>query len=367
MLYYVCGKRLQKEGDTMFGFSVFLNQDISEQTFYEMEQMVAAGFGGLFTSLHIPEDDATKYRARILTLGKYAQQLGLEMMVDISGEALTRAGFSFDRPAELLAAGITGLRMDYHISNQQIASLSHNMKVSLNASTLTENDLQELRMYQADFHHLEAWHNYYPRVDTGLATHWFLKKNDWLRANGLTIQAFVPGDAQLRGPLYAGLPTLENHRNQHPLACAIALVHENVDLIYIGDGGLMPQTREQFQAYITDNTLLLHAARGTSAYFDYCLGPHVNRQDAARDVIRSANARFKQVPSIRAEQALPRTRGAITIDNKEYLRYMGEIQLVKVDLPADSRVNVVGVVSEKEWPLLDQLMAGQPFVLTEKK
>jgi hypothetical protein len=29
--------------------------------------------------------------------------------------------------------------------------------------------------------------------------------------------AFVPGDANLRHPLYLGLPTLEAHRSLHPL------------------------------------------------------------------------------------------------------------------------------------------------------
>ena len=57
-------------------------------------------------------------------------------------------------------------------------------------------------------------------------------------------------------------------------------------------------------------------------------------------------------------------RGSITLDNDGYGRYSGEVQLVRSDLPADSRVNVVGQV-EMPWILLaDCVRNGGKFVLT---
>ena len=47
--------------------------------------------------------------------------------------------------------------MDYHIPNQQIADWSHQIKISLNASTITAQDVQELEEAKADFTQLEAW------------------------------------------------------------------------------------------------------------------------------------------------------------------------------------------------------------------
>ena len=84
-------------------------------------------------------------------------------MVDISGQALEKAGFSIDRVEELQELGVTGLRMDYHISNETIAQVSQKMTVSLNASTIRQEDIDELKEYKANFNQLEAWHNYYPR------------------------------------------------------------------------------------------------------------------------------------------------------------------------------------------------------------
>lgn len=85
----------------MFGFSIFLNEELSKETTSYIAEMVQNGFTGIFTSLHIPEDDAAQYRKRLTDLGAIAKKYDLELMVDISGDALKRAGFSFDRSKSL--------------------------------------------------------------------------------------------------------------------------------------------------------------------------------------------------------------------------------------------------------------------------
>lgn len=345
----------------MFGFSVFLNQDLTEQTQEYIKEMTACGFNGIFTSLHIPEDDAACYKKRLIELGKLAKKYQLELMVDISGEALNKAGFAYERPQELQEIGVTGLRMDYHIRNQQIARLSHEMTIALNASTLTETDMQELQQYQADFSQLEAWHNYYPRPETGLDRSWFLAKNEWLKAQGFKIQGFVCGDEALRGPLYAGLPTLEEHRKVTPFPAALAL-QSTVDRVYIGDGGLSEASRNRFADYLQTQTITLNV-ESLDPSSSYVLGEHINRQDEARDVIRSADARFKTIPQVLPIKPQVREVGSVTIDNEKYLRYMGEIQITKRKLPADEKVNVVAQVIPADQPLLPLINAGTKFKL----
>ncbi len=39
-----------------------------------------------------------------------------------------------------------------------------------------------------------------------------------------------------------------------------------------------------------------------------------------------------------------RKKGSVTLDNEQILRYMGEIQIMKRDLPADEKVNRVARV-----------------------
>ncbi|MGX7420059.1 DUF871 domain-containing protein [Carnobacterium gallinarum] len=348
----------------MFGISVFLGEDLNEETEQFICQMNENGFKGIFSSLHIPEDDTSRYRQRLEVLGNLANKLKMELMVDISGEALHKIGLSFDRPAELLATGITGLRMDYAIENQVMAELSQHLKVALNASTITDKDVSELKMHQANFQNMEAWHNYYPRPETGLAKEIVTQKNQWLKELGFRVMAFVPGNQKLRGPLFKGLPTLEKHRNGHPLAAAIELVREcAVEDIYLGDPQIDARTMKQFKDYLTEETILLHAEPvQESSYFSLILGTHENRFDPARDAVRSADARFREPTEIIPAGALPRTKGSITIDNQKYGRYMGEIQLPLVDLPRDEKVNVVGQVIAEDLPLINSCsQAGQKF------
>lgn len=160
----------------MFGFSIFMNDSLSEEKKQYIRQMASNGFVGIFTSMHIPEDDVSAYQKRLIELGSEAKKNKLELMVDISGKALERAGFSLEDLTPLKAIGVTGLRMDYHISNQQIADWSHQLKISLNASTITPKDIDELKEAEADFSQIEAWHNYYPRPETGLDKEWYQKK-----------------------------------------------------------------------------------------------------------------------------------------------------------------------------------------------
>lgn len=351
----------------MFGFSIFMNEDLSTEDIHYIKRMKQAGFKGIFTSMHIPEDDAQAYKMRLEKLGACAKANQLELMVDISGEALERAGYSFEHLEELTQHGVTGLRMDYHIDNEQISKASHKMKISLNASTLVEDEVEELRRLGANFSNLEAWHNYYPRPETGLATPYFLEQNQWLEKYGFKRVAFVAGDAKKRLPLRLGLPTLEKHRDMHPLAAALDLFKYETDEVYIGDGDLAATTIEQFENYMQWDKIVLHVENNNSAYYDSVLGEHDNRNDQSPNLIRSANARFKKVEQIQKEHAEERNKGAVTLDNELYGRYMGEIQVCKKALPAHPNINVVAYVIEKDRDLLDVIYSKQKFELKEKE
>lgn len=351
----------------MYGISVFLGEEITNQTRTYIQEMKQIGFEGIFTSLHIPEDDASLYAERLKELGHIAKVNQMKLMVDISGKALMRAGFSFENLDEIMAIGVTGLRMDYAISNQKIAEASRIIEIGLNASTVTEKDVEELNYYKADFTNFQAWHNYYPRPETGLSSRFFNRKNSWLKEVGFQVFAFIPGNGELRGPLREGLPTLEKHRYTNPLAAAIEL-KENFDIdgIYIGDPTISERTRHQFEEYNHKKLILMEVADVGSDYYKLILGNHANRQDEARDVLRSADARFRDRVAILPEIAKLRQFGSVTVDNELYGRYMGEIQIALKELPADKKVNVAAQIVAEDQELLNVIKAGSTFKLVEK-
>ncbi len=351
---------------TVNGFSVFMDRDIDAATKLYIKQMAKAGFDGIFTSLHIPEDDPKQYKKRLAKLGALAQKNHLDLMVDIAGDALFKAGFSLEQISELKKLGVTGLRADDQLSLQAIAQLSHEIFIGLNASTLIKDELLKLKALDADLTQIIAWHNYYPRPETGLDNSYFCKQNAFLKQNDLQVVAFIPGDDCLRYPLYQGLPTLESQRYLKPLLAYLELKALGVDGVYIGDSGLLPDSQKQFASFLNTGLIVLHAKRKTND-FSRVIGQHQNRKDVARDVIRSATARLKVSEPILPDNTTFRAKGALTLDNCDYGRYMGEFQLVKHDLKADPRVNVIGQVIEAELELLAYIGAGQRFEIVEVK
>ncbi|WP_339184685.1 MupG family TIM beta-alpha barrel fold protein [Oceanobacillus sp. FSL W7-1293] len=352
----------------MLGISIYLGNTPIEQQIPYIRKMKESGFRSIFTSLHIPEDDQTIYKEQLQALGKAASELGMELMADISPNSLQALGFNWDNADRLLDWGLSGLRIDYGIDDQTIIDLSHKMRITLNASTIDVASLNHLKANGLHMEAVEAWHNYYPRPETGLGFVDFIQKNKTLKEAGLTVMAFIPGDTQLRGPLYEKLPTLEQHRVYSPFAAYLELEKlGEVDKIVVGDVEIGEDSLEQFQAYIQKDEMLIRAVsdkRADSEMIRKAAAAMTNRADYARDCIRAVESRsyaqFGEI-AVQAQNNTERPVGSVTIDNEKYLRYQGEIQITLADLPANERVNVLGQVVEKDLPLLPWIKGNQRF------
>lgn len=343
----------------MLGFSVYLHDPLTNDQLHQIENYAQAGFEGVFTSINLPEDDPKNLLANLAKLGEVCQQYDLQLTVDISSASMKRLDLQLDAAGfeRLTSLHVDMLRIDDGITNQQIADISHQLKLALNASTIVDQDVSELQAAGADFDNLEAWHNYYPRKNTGLSDEWFDQKNHWLKENGFTVMAFIPGNTQLRGPVHAGLPTLEADRGRHPLAAALRL-KSSVDRIYLGDPLIQSQTLEQFQKYFQDDVILLHAQifANAPAYLTQVMH---QRADVARDVVRLREGRLWNTVMIPARNTNVRPVGAITMDNLVAGRYQGELQLLKSSLPLDKTVNVIGQITKTDIELLNNCGANQ--------
>ncbi|WP_426951286.1 DUF871 domain-containing protein [Bacillus mycoides] len=349
----------------MIGVSIYLSKGQVDKQKEWLKIVKENGFSSIFTSLHIPEDDPGTYKELIQTLGKQALENEMELMVDVSPKSLHHLGMTYENGEELLGWGITGLRMDYGIAPKEIAHVSHKVKAALNASTITESFWEELLAENIRVENIEAWHNFYPRPETGLAKSFLQKQNKYLHECGIKTMAFIPGDGEKRGPLYEGLPTLEKHRYMRPLEAYLELIQEcDVDKVLIGDisaslesvqeiasasNGIIPV---RYEPFINENEVLKVVEK-----------VHTNRLDPARDVIRSVESREENKVILQQMNTISRKRGSITIDNELYGRYAGEMQVVVNDLPVDEKVNFVGMVVEEDLPLLSYVGAGKKFQL----
>ena len=337
----------------MIGFSCYLNDSATEQQAAYLKQMQQAGFTGVFTSLQLSEAKPEIIRQRLDQLVANCHQLGLTIMADVSAASLQRLGIALHDGKAIQALGLDGLRIDDGIDMTTVAALSHTMAIARNASTLSACMIDQLANAKANLCHIEAWHNFYPRPETGLDPAWFAQKNKWLHALGFKTMAFISGDAQQRGPLFAGLPTLEAHRGLLPLAAYLELRQLAIDHVYVGDPQLSPRSIAAFQSYVHDQVLLIQVQTDDERLLH--LTWH-SRPDIAQKVVRLAEARLEHIfATPQPAQTDPRPRGSITLDNSAYGRYAGELQLTRCDLPADPRVNVIGKIEPSNLPLLDQI------------
>lgn len=351
----------------MFGFSVFLNEDLDTDSIEYIRQLAKAGFKGVFTSIHIPEDETSRYSERLKKLGEICQELELDLMVDISNQAIHSLGISDDRVEDILDFGVTGIRADYGIAIERIAEMSYKLQVAINASTVNASFLDQLEKLDANFSNIQAWHNYYPRPNTGLDEDFFDQQNQLLKSYGIRIQAFVMGNQVLRGPVYQGLPSLEKHRGEDPFIASMELLYDfGVDQVFIGDPRIDAISIKRIANFIKDGIISLRAIPllDDDVLTDYQLNRvHHNRPDVARDVIRSQESRLLNKETIEPYHCVERMKGSITMDNLKSGRYQGELQILKKDLAQSDQVNVIGKVVTSDLPLLNFVGSNQAFQL----
>ena len=340
-----------------------------EENLALIDTAAAAGITRVFTSMHIPESDHHALKEEIGTLLSAARAHHMEVISDVSPQTLGALGLKTFTPSKFRMLGITTVRMDYGFSPQEIARISHNnqnIRIQLNASTLTPHILHELADAKADFSRIDAMHNFYPRIGTGLSEALLVRRNAPLHSLGIRVGAFVTTrDGRRRSPYGEGLPTLEAHRRMPPAHAARHLVALGIDSVILADS--LP-TEEEIRTLgsLQDNCVTLEAELLTSdpAVRELLSHTFTSRVDAARDAVRAQESRIiiaKAHTTIAPAEAHERTRGTITIDNKTAGRYMGELDIMKRTLPADPRVNVCARIIPEDLPLLGCITPGRKF------
>ena len=356
------------------GISVFtgLNYTLEENIEY-IDSAKKSGFESVFTSLHIPEADYKQAIEEFKEMVNFSKKLDMKVIADISPRTFKYLGAAMGDFKILKELGLYGIRVDFGFSPEEISKFTKNqyeMKIEINASTVTKKFLDEFEKYCPDYNNFQACHNYYPRLNTGISLETYLYKNELLRKYNIPISAFVPSLVNKRGPVFEGLPTLEKHRFLDPQISAKHLFLTGMDNVIFGDS--IPSKEEIISVGRLDEKLLelrVNIFTSEGIQRDIILNPiHINRPDCAEDVVRSTASRENLPPGtvIRPENNIERKTGYITIDNLDYLRYSGELQICKRALPADRRVNVAGKVEDTEVFLLNYIGEETMFKFIEK-
>ena len=286
---------------------------------------------------------------------------GFRVIADVSTETL-----ELFHQTDLLTLArqlkLWALRIDFGFTTGEISAMAREMPIVLNAST---TDPREAEKIVSVCPGVFAMHNFYPRPETGLDRDRLQNLTKSLQAAGLKVQAFIPGDKEKRGPVFEGLPTLEAHRQVLPSAAFadLALTY-GMDDIFVGDPGISEREQQRIALFSREGILSVPAV--LEEEYAYLYGVTFTcRVDSPAALVRFEESRTSMKREIlpEPERNLERTRGSLTMDNRDYDCYGGEIQMIRRSLPADRRVNVIGRVPENGWLLMDLIRGGQKFRL----
>ena len=315
----------------------------------------------VFLSLHISEEFDDSFCRRAEEICHALADMGYRIIADVSTKTVAQFGCR-DLTDLAKKLQLWALRIDYGFSREEIEAMAEKMPIVLNASTTTAEDA---RAIAAKGGCVMAMHNFYPRPETGLDEDYLLETTRALQEAGLKVLAFIPGDIHKRGPVFEGLPTLEAHRSVLPSAAFVDLARNyGIEEIFVGDPGLSETEQERILRFCREGILSVpcEIAENWQHLYDRVF---TCRMDSPKRLVRFQESRIYscQGATTEAYHCVERTVGSLTIDNIRYGRYSGEIMLIRSDLPADDRVNVIGHVPENALVLLNHIQRGSKFTL----
>ncbi len=348
------------------GISIYFGLD---NTFNEnmalLNNAIELGYKKIFTSFHVPEANYNEMKRYLEKFFCTAMDYGMEVISDISPNTFKLLGLNSLNLNGLKKFVISTLRIDFGFTCEDIVSMinSEKFKIQINASTVTEKFLSELFNHEINYDNLEALHNFYPRKWTGLSEKFIQHKNEILLRKKIKVGAFVGTKNRKRGPLREGLVTLEKHRN---LDCEIAANHlialknEN---IFIGDS--LPSKEELVSlSKLKCDAIRLRINLKTQdeKIVNALKNVYFSREDESEYVIRASESREILFNcNINPQNTFYKNVGDITLNNEKYLRYAGEINIVKIGHESDERTNVIASILQDDLYLLNYIEGGMKF------
>ena len=357
------------------GISVYPERSTFEKDKAYLDLAHKYGFKRVFTSLLQIEDDKEKVLADFKQVVDYANQLGMEVMVDINPGLFDQLEISYDDLSFFDEMGAYGVRLDIGFTGAEEARMTRNpygIKIEINMSSGTSY-VDNIMSYSPNTENLLGSHNFYPHRYSGLGYDHFVFCSEKFRKYNLNTMAFVNSHEADFGPwpTQDGLCSLEDHRDL-PLATQVKhlVLTGLIDDISIGNAyASEAELAAMAEAFHADYpTLRVDVVDGITEDERICLfdNLHSYRGDRSEYILRSTMTRIyykdKEFPP---HDTRDMVRGDVLIDNAGYGQYKGETQIALKAMKNDGRVNVVGKIADEELFLLEFLKPWSSFKLVE--
>ena len=334
-----------------------------------LDDAAAVGMNAVFTSLQLPEADVEATLRDFPIMAKEAHERGMLVAADIAARTATKFGIQLSDLLAIKQLGVDIMRLDGGYNDEEIAALTRNelgMVIMLNAAQ--ERRLENICSFEMNKDLVLCCHNYYPMKYTGLTRAEAKAKNDVIHKYGLRVAGFCSSSTHQRIGCGLGLPTVEEMRGMDVFAAAQEMRLLGFDDIFFGDD--LADKREM--------STLVEALNGPVTFRMKPLidDPVISWLDGrvlyqiGNNLEKIVRSSFCHKPSIYdgdTEVGLggERKKGDVTLCKKALLRYAGEIQLCRTDLPDDPDIGIIGHIIDEDIPLLENFKTddawGPPF------
>lgn len=331
------------------GFSIYLNSGFEKNRDIIIK---AKRHGGefVFTSLNIQEEKIDKEK-ELEKLVSLCLEKNLKLIVDIN-----------ENYKNLKTYNDIYYRIDDGYTLDEIINFSKDNKVVLNSSVLNEKDLEYMKSKNVNFKNILSLHNFYPKKYTGISIEFLKNQNKKYSKYGILNMAFVPGNEK-RGPVFEGLPTVEDHREKRILTSALELYSNYTDVVLVGDIDLSDKNWKELE-YLSKGVIPISIEKKVliNKIFE-------DRRDSSNYVIRNMvedRKEFKKYlfENINKQDLITNKeikRGDVLISNEDYKRYSGELEIAIKDLGLDNKRDILTKVINQDLELLDYISKFKRF------
>jgi len=355
---------------TIKGTSVYCGIGHSiEEIGEHLKKASEAGINGVFTSLQLPESDKEELLRDFPKMTEIAHSYGMKVQADVGARTANLFGLDINDTAVYKKMGVDLARLDYGFTDEQKVAASNNkdgVVVVLNATRTSEEELQTLTKLGMNKEQTYFNYNYYPMRYTGMTIEDVVRQNDLIHKYGFRVGGFIPGKSHRRKACGIGLPTLERHRDMDTFTAIQEAYMLGMDDIYFGDD-FASEDELKMLADADPGVLTLRIVpNGKDEISEWLVGHTLKPMQDVLEMIVRSNALDSSTDSAYPGNAdhtpsLARRKGDVTICKSPLLRYAGEIQIVRKDIPMDPDIGLIGRIADEDMPILDSFCKLKPF------
>ncbi|CAM3082432.1 MupG family TIM beta-alpha barrel fold protein [Streptobacillus ratti] len=333
------------------GFSIYLSTELEKNKDIILK---AKKYGSefVFTSLNVQEEDVDKEK-QINEIIELCLENDLKLIVDINGNSKNI----------LKTNKNVYYRIDDGYTLDEIIDFSKNNKVVLNSSVLSEKDLEYMKSKKVDFTNILSLHNFYPKKYTGISLEFLKEQNRKYSNYGILNMAFISGDEK-RGPVFEGLPTLEEHRNKRILTSALELFNNDTDVVLVGDIDLKEENWKELE-YLTKGIIPLRISK--KVLINKIFEDRIDSSDyVVRNMVHDRKEFEKYIfENINRDELISGEEieiGDVLVSNEMYKRYSGELEIALKKLGIDEKRDKLTKIICEDLELLKYIKKYKKFV-----